>query len=198
MPPTSNPPLAQFIIYRSTRATAAAATTTTSQNVTRAVPSRSLRGLQAGDPCFMLPVDWSSERGQILLNGYPFHIKVRFVLGADRGGLDQKVVGSHHRSKHARIHPNPPGTNYFGFETNTFFPHGLWGDTTMDRVFTFMRENGFNALRAPFSAELALDPGRVVRVADPALDNLGNIDRIARFVDVAAEYNILVRGGSWS
>lgn len=62
----------------------------------------------------------------------------------------------------------------------------------MDRVFAFMRNNGFNALRVPFSAELALDPGRVVRVEDPALNNLGNIDRLARFVDVAGRYGILV------
>jgi aryl-phospho-beta-D-glucosidase BglC (GH1 family) len=64
----------------------------------------------------------------------------------------------------------------------------------MDRVFSFMRANGFNALRVPFSAELALDPNRVVQVADPALNNLGNLARLARFVDVAAQYNILVRG----
>ena len=48
--------------------------TPTSPNATRAVPSR-LRGLQPGGPCFPLPVDWSSERGQILLNDFPFHIK---------------------------------------------------------------------------------------------------------------------------
>jgi aryl-phospho-beta-D-glucosidase BglC (GH1 family) len=62
----------------------------------------------------------------------------------------------------------------------------------MDRIFAFMRENGFNALRVPFSAELALDPGRVVRVEDPALNNLGNIERLARFVEVAGRCGILV------
>lgn len=67
----------------------------------------------------------------------------------------------------------------------------------MDRIFGFMRAQGFNALRVPFSAELALDPGRVVRVGDPALDNLGNLDRLIRFVDVASQYSILVRGVIW-
>jgi hypothetical protein len=131
-----------------------------------ALPSR-LRGLHAHGPhrggvsCFPLPLDWSSERGQILVNGRPFHLK---------------------------------GANWFGFETETFYPHGLWGATTMDRVFAFMRANDFNAVRVPFSAELALDPGRVVPVVDPALDGLSNIDRLAAFVDAAARYNILVRG----
>jgi len=63
----------------------------------------------------------------------------------------------------------------------------------MDRVFSFLRANGFNGLRVPFSAELALNPDRVVQVADPALDDLGNLERLAKFVDVAAEYDILVR-----
>lgn len=145
-----------------------------------------------------MPVDWSSERGQLLVNGRPFHLKGRCVRMSleCKGGRAASSVNMTHEALIPQLTPTraaPIGSNWFGFETNTFFPHGLWGAATMDRVFQFMRENGFNALRVPFSAELALNPGRVVRVEDPALDNLGNIDRLARFVDVAARYDILVR-----
>lgn len=53
---------------------AVVASTTGNPNATRALPSR-LRGLQSGAPCFELPLDWSSERGQLLVNGRPFHLK---------------------------------------------------------------------------------------------------------------------------
>lgn len=167
---------------------AGAATATTVFNATAL---RHLRGLQqsAGNPCFALPVDWSSERGQLQMNGRPFHLKgwcVRHGCVGARSGTRTRL-------------PNPfrfhnTGSNWFGFETSVLFPHGLWGATTLDRVFRFMRENGFNALRVPFSAELALTPERVVQVEDPALNNLGNIARLARFVEVAARYDILVGG----
>ena len=85
------------------------------------------------------------------------------------------------------------GISWFGFETQEAYPHGLWlGPGTADRILRSLRDNGFNALRIPFSAELALNPNRVVQVADPALDGLGNLARLAKFVDMAAQYNILV------
>jgi len=60
-------------------------------------------------------------------------------------------------------------------------------------VFSFLRANNFNAIRLPFSAELALNPNQVVRVSgEPALDNLGNLARLAKFVDLAAQHNLLV------
>lgn len=71
-------------------------------------------------------------------------------------------------------------------------PRGLSGETTVRAIFTLLRAEGFNALRVPLSAEIALDPNRVLRVQDPDLDNLGHMARLAKFVDIAAEFNILV------
>jgi endoglucanase len=116
------------------------------------------------DPCFALDVDsplrWTSEEGELRVNGHPFHLK---------------------------------GINWFGFETPSFYPHGLWGATSLNRVFNFLRDNSFNVIRLPFSAEMALNDGQVVTVpGEPVLDKLTNIKRLAKFVDVAAEYNLLV------
>ena len=49
------------------------------------------------------------------------------------------------------------GVNWFGFETSTFVPHGLW-----TRSYTSMLDQikslGFNAIRMPYSTQL-FDPG---------------------------------------
>ena len=49
------------------------------------------------------------------------------------------------------------GVAWFGMEDDGFTPHGLDVIDT-DTVFTFLRENGFNAIRMPFSLEMALHP----------------------------------------
>ena len=48
------------------------------------------------------------------------------------------------------------GVNWFGFETETFSPHGLWS-ASMDYLLDFMKREGFNAIRVPISAEFALN-----------------------------------------
>lgn len=51
------------------------------------------------------------------------------------------------------------GVNWFGMETETFAPHGLWArnwQSMMDQIV----DNGFNVIRLPFSSG-ALDAGRV-------------------------------------
>lgn len=44
------------------------------------------------------------------------------------------------------------GVNWFGFETETFSPHGLWA-ANMDYLIDFMKKEKFNAIRIPFSTE---------------------------------------------
>lgn len=46
------------------------------------------------------------------------------------------------------------GVNWFGFETATFSPHGLWA-TSADYLLDFVRQNKFNTIRVPFSTEFA-------------------------------------------
>lgn len=59
-------------------------------------------------------------------------------------------------------------------------------------MLTFVRSNGFNALRVPFAAELALNPNKVAYFPDPALSGLTNMARLAKFVDLAAAKDLLV------
>ena len=51
------------------------------------------------------------------------------------------------------------GANFFGFETPTYVLHGLWS-VSLASLLDFVKENSFNALRIPFSAELAMDMER--------------------------------------
>jgi len=46
--------------------------------------------------------------------------------------------------------------NYFGFETETRYPHGLWA-VKLGPILDFCVANGFNAIRCPFSCAMALD-----------------------------------------
>lgn len=48
------------------------------------------------------------------------------------------------------------GVNWFGFETETFCPHGLWS-TSMDYLLNFLQKEKFNAIRLPISTEAALN-----------------------------------------
>lgn len=47
------------------------------------------------------------------------------------------------------------GVNWSGFETDTYSPHGIWS-VSMESLLDFLQKNKFNALRVPFSCELAL------------------------------------------
>lgn len=49
------------------------------------------------------------------------------------------------------------GTSWFGFETPDACVHGLWAHT-IDWFLDFLQEHGFNAVRVPFSMQLALNP----------------------------------------
>lgn len=48
------------------------------------------------------------------------------------------------------------GVNWFGFETETFCPHGLWRNS-MDYLLNFLKKEKFNAVRVPISVEAALN-----------------------------------------
>ncbi len=80
------------------------------------------------------------------------------------------------------------GLNWFGFETDIFVAHGLWARNwrgLMDEV----KSLGFNALRIPFSGELAATGGAVSGVdygLNPDLAGLNGLeilDAIANYAD---------------
>jgi endoglucanase len=60
------------------------------------------------------------------------------------------------------------GINWFGFETDTFVPHGLWA-RSMDSVLDQITTAGFNTLRVPFSTAL-LDPANKPNGFDATLN----------------------------
>jgi endoglucanase len=60
------------------------------------------------------------------------------------------------------------GVNWFGFETDTFIPHGLWA-RSMDSMLDQIKTAGFNTLRIPFSTAM-LDPANVPNGFDAALN----------------------------
>jgi|EP00624_Nannochloropsis_granulata_P004332 endoglucanase len=144
--------------------------------------------------CFDLdvPLQWTSEEGELRVNGFPFHLKGISCKSTVRDAFILFFLITYPLSSSFI-----PTTHYqplldFGFETGTMYPGGLSGKTTVRDVFTLLRAEGFNALRIPFSAEIALNPNQILRVQDPDLDNLGHMARLAKFVDVAAEFNLLV------
>jgi endoglucanase len=60
------------------------------------------------------------------------------------------------------------GINWFGLETDSFAPHGLWL-RSMDSMLDQIVGAGFNVLRVPFSSQL-LDPGATPTGIDTALN----------------------------
>jgi len=66
------------------------------------------------------------------------------------------------------------GVNWFGLETNTFAPHGLWS-RSLDEMLDQMAAQGFNSVRLPFSNELfdaTAKPNGVDYKLNPALQGL--------------------------
>ncbi|CAM1343946.1 cellulase family glycosylhydrolase [Tenacibaculum amylolyticum] len=61
------------------------------------------------------------------------------------------------------------GVNWFGFETQSYFPHGIW-TRDMKSVLQQIKDLGFNTIRVPWCNEM-LDPGKTIDVpsygADP-------------------------------
>ncbi|GAA3242355.1 hypothetical protein GCM10010532_083880 [Dactylosporangium siamense] len=66
------------------------------------------------------------------------------------------------------------GVNWFGLETNTFAPHGLWS-RSLDEMLDQMAAQGFNSVRLPFSNELfdaTAKPNGVDYKLNPTLQGL--------------------------
>ncbi|CAK4700398.1 hypothetical protein AeMF1_006892 [Aphanomyces euteiches] len=96
------------------------------------------------------------------------------------------------------------GASYFGFETDIYVPHGLWGgneSTTIQKVATLLASNGFNAVRLPFAVDAVLsnrviDPTKIVN--EVALLNkfsgktLTYFDVMDYTLDIFAQNNIVV------
>ena len=86
------------------------------------------------------------------------------------------------------------GVNWFGFETETLAPHGLWSrqlDTLLDQI----QALGYNAIRLPYSDDL-FDPQRhpsgINTALNPDLQGLSALELLDRVVAGAAARGLVV------
>jgi endoglucanase len=89
---------------------------------------------------------------------------------------------------------NLKGLNWFGFETTTFVAHGLWS-VKMETLVAFIKRNGFNAVRLPFSADAALNlDSKVVSAvgADPQFEGITTGEALDLVVNAFTRSGILV------
>jgi endoglucanase len=80
------------------------------------------------------------------------------------------------------------GINWFGMETSSYAPHGLWSRDYKDML-NQMRAQGYNTLRLPFSNQL-FDPGSTPNGIDfsggknadlSGLSGLGIMDKVIAY-----------------
>jgi endoglucanase len=86
------------------------------------------------------------------------------------------------------------GVNWFGFETDTFAPHGLWARNYADML-DQIAAAGFNTIRLPFSNQL-LDPNRMPKNIDyqknPDLQGLTSLQVMDWIVSAAGQRGLSV------
>lgn len=88
------------------------------------------------------------------------------------------------------------GINWFGFETPNACVHGLWAKPLAFFLQTLVDPLSINALRVPFSCELALNPCTKPSGIDfslnPELEGRTSIECLDTLVQEAAERGILI------
>ncbi|GAA4254824.1 hypothetical protein GCM10022255_061080 [Dactylosporangium darangshiense] len=86
------------------------------------------------------------------------------------------------------------GVNWFGLETNTFAPHGLWS-RSLDDMLDQMVGQGFNSMRLPFSNELfdaASKPNGVDYALNPGLKGMTGPQIMDQVVQGATKRGMMV------
>ncbi|MFI1564239.1 glycoside hydrolase family 5 protein [Streptomyces sp. NPDC020490] len=86
------------------------------------------------------------------------------------------------------------GVNWFGLETGTFAPHGLW-TRNLDSMVDQMVDTGFNTLRLPYSNELfdaKSKPNGIDFKQNPDLKGLNGLQIMDKVVDAATKRGMMV------
>ncbi len=86
------------------------------------------------------------------------------------------------------------GVNWFGFESSTFAPHGLWTRGYKDMM-DQMVDLGFNTIRMPFSSEMlhtTAAPNGIDFGKNPDLRGLSALQIMDKIVDYAGEIGIKI------
>lgn len=84
--------------------------------------------------------------------------------------------------------------NWFGLETESFMPHGLW-ERNLEEMMDEMVELGFNTIRLPFSTELILDmpmPVGLDTSYNPDLAGMNGLEIMDRVIEYAEEIGLKV------
>lgn len=86
------------------------------------------------------------------------------------------------------------GVNWFGFESSTFAPHGLWTRGYKDMM-DQMVDLGFNTIRLPFSSEMLhtnAAPNGIDFGKNPDLQGLSALQIMDKIVDYAGEVGLKI------
>jgi len=86
------------------------------------------------------------------------------------------------------------GVNWFGFESTTFAPHGLWTRGYKDMM-DQMVDLGFNTIRLPFSSEMlhtTASPNGIDFSKNPDLQGLSALQIMDKIVDYAGEIGLRI------
>ncbi|GGZ97604.1 hypothetical protein GCM10010389_41030 [Streptomyces echinoruber] len=86
------------------------------------------------------------------------------------------------------------GVNWFGLETGTFAPHGLW-TRNLDSMIEQMVDTGFNTLRLPYSNELfdaKSKPNGIDYKKNPELKGLNGLQIMDKVVKSATDHGMMV------
>ncbi|MGH3489558.1 MAG: glycoside hydrolase family 5 protein, partial [Actinopolymorphaceae bacterium] len=86
------------------------------------------------------------------------------------------------------------GVNWFGFETETFAPHGLWKRNYEDML-DQMRDSGFNTLRLPYTNEMFDPKSKATEVnlrKNPELKGLHGLKLMDKIVTAATDRGLMV------
>lgn len=86
------------------------------------------------------------------------------------------------------------GLNWFGFETNTYSPHGLWS-YSLESYFDMIQERGYNLIRLPYSNQMfdaGIMPASIDPVVNPGLIGKSPIQVMDKVVEEAGKRKIKI------
>src|SRR5258706_6308471 len=116
------------------------------------------------------------------------------------GAVDESLNGPLHAKGSKIVDANGhevtlTGVNWFGFETGTFAPHGLWS-RNMESMLDQMVASGYNTIRLPYSNELFKQTSAPESGIDfglnPQLKGLKGLDLMDRVVKGATDRGLMV------
>ena len=116
------------------------------------------------------------------------------TAGPACGATGRPVFTSEHRELYVNGQAfSMKGTNWFGFETDVYAPHGCWNfqsaSACYENILGFVGDHGFNALRIPLSLyQIKVNP---TMTGAPFVGGR-SLDYLDQLVEAAADHGILI------